>query len=226
MKYLLSIVLLFLLVNTQKRIINNTDFDYEFYITNEEVKHPKQGKLYYWYKSGAIHSSRSDIGGSVLHDSYTKYYKSSQLAEKGSFKLGLKDGIWKSWNEQGELQVVETWKKGFKHGIFKQYDSVGKMIVKGHYQNHKQHGTWIDYVKKDTLYYKDGNKIIPKATNKDQDGKEKESFFKRLFKKKEKDPIKEQEKKAKKEQEKKERKAKREKKKKERKEKKNGVTKT
>jgi len=226
MKYL-SILLLFILVTPQKRIVNNSDFDYEFYITQDEVKYPKEGRIYYWYKSGQIHHSKSAIGGSVLHDSYTKYYKSSQLAEKGNFKLGLKDGVWRTWNEEGELQVVVAWKKGVKNGKFMQYDAEGNMTVKGQFQNHKQHGTWVDYVKKDTLYFKDGNKIDPKATSKDKDGKEqKESFFKRLFKKKEKDPVKEQERKAKKEKEKKEREAKRAQKKKDKKAKENGVTKT
>ncbi|MGH1387347.1 toxin-antitoxin system YwqK family antitoxin [Kordia sp.] len=184
---------LVLLIVPQKRIINTHDFDYEFYISSEKIKKPKVEKTYFWYKSGEIHQSTGDIGGAVLVNAYIKYYKSKQLAEKGVFDKGLKDGVWKNWHKNGSLSKIEKWKKGFRHGDFIIYTENGKKKVEGKYRNHKKHGAWIDYVSQDTLVYKKGI-LVPK---KQKDTIKREPFLKRIFKKKKKKAKKEDPKKKK-----------------------------
>jgi antitoxin component YwqK of YwqJK toxin-antitoxin module len=181
MKFAYTLFLVFLLV-PQKRIINTHDFDYEFYISSEKNQKCKLGRNYFWYKSGAIHQSTADVGGPVLVDGYTKYYKSKQLAEKGTFNDGLKDGIWKSWHENGNLAALEKWKNGLRHGDFILYDAQGAQNVVGTYRNDQKHGTWINYVSKDTLVYKKGN-IVPKKL---KDTVKRVPFLKRIFKRKKK----------------------------------------
>lgn len=192
MKFYITLFLAFLIV-PQKRIINTHDFDYEFYISSEKIKKPKIEKTYFWYKTGEIHQSTADIGGSVLVDTYVKYYKSKQLAEKGIFDNGLKDGIWKNWHKNGKLSKIEKWKNGFRHGDFITYTENGEKILEGKYKNHKKHGAWIDYVSKDTLVYKKGV-VIPK---KQKDTIKREPFLKRIFKRKKKKAKKEDSKKKK-----------------------------
>ena len=160
MRFVCAFMLVVLLI-PQKRIINTHDFDYEFYVSSEKVKNPKLGKTYFWYRSGEIHQSSADIGGSALVDEFTKQYKSKQLAEKGSFNDGLKDGTWKSWYENGTLSHIEHWKSGRKHGDFISYNKNGEKIAEGTYRNHQKHGTWIQHVSKDTLRYNKGV-IVPK----------------------------------------------------------------
>lgn len=184
MKLYVALFLVFFIV-PQKRIINTQDFDYEFYVSSEKIKKPTREKTYFWYKTGEIHQSTADIGGAVLVDSYLKYYKSKQLAEKGAFDKGLKDGVWKSWYANGNLSTVEKWQKGFRHGDFIAYAENGEKKVEGRYRNHKKHGKWIDYVLQDTLVYKHGI-LVPE---KQKDTVKREPFLKRIFKRKRKDTI-------------------------------------
>ena len=181
MRFVCTLFLVLLIV-PQKRIINADDFDYEFYISSEKNPKYKLGKTYFWFRSGAIHQSTADAGGPLLVDHYAKFYKSKQLAEKGTFDKGLKDGIWKSWYENGNLSSIEKWKNGFRHGDYISYAENGDKKVEGNYRNHKKHGTWIDYVSKDTLVYKKGI-VVPKKV---KDTVKRESFFKRIFKRKKK----------------------------------------
>lgn len=140
----------------QKRIVRQDGFDIECYIAMKELNSFKTNKTYYWYKAGEIHHSQSNIGGSVLHDSYTKYYRSNQLAEKGDFNFGLKTGIWKSWHENGQLKEKEYWDNGYRVGTYYGYDVNGDLILKGNYRKSKKVGRWINYATKDTLFYKKG----------------------------------------------------------------------
>lgn len=187
MKLILSFLIL-LIVTPQKRIINDQDYDYEFFITRKKIKKPSFGKTYYWYKSRQIHTSVSDIGGALLTGEYHKYYKSKQLAEKGTFSKGLKDGIWKNWQENGNLTKVERWKKGTLHGLCTTYNLKGEKVSEGKFKNGRKHGTWIDYITKDTIRYKKG-KILPKKL---KDTTKREPFLKRLFKRKKKKSSKKQ----------------------------------
>ncbi|RXR31872.1 hypothetical protein EQG68_09390 [Flavobacterium piscinae] len=86
----------FAIPNLKKRITDK-EYRYEFYTTQKEVS-AKQDRLYYWFKGGAIHSSEYGVSGELLDGEFEKFYLSNQLAEKGVFKKGLKDGLWKTWH--------------------------------------------------------------------------------------------------------------------------------
>lgn len=140
--------------DVQKRIVRQGEFDIECYISLKKVNHLNNKKLYHWYKSGEIHYSQSNIGGSVLHNEYLKYYRSNQLAEKGIFNYGLKTGVWKSWYENGNLKERILWDNGILSGQYALYNSGGKVILEGKYNKNYRVGKWIDYKAKDTIYYK------------------------------------------------------------------------
>lgn len=69
--------------------------------------------FYYWYRNGHINFNSGNYSGNLLHGQFEKFSYSGSLKEKGSFKLGTKDGNWQYWNNQGEIQKEERWKKGF-----------------------------------------------------------------------------------------------------------------
>lgn len=149
----------------QKRIVRDGEFDIECYIYPKKDVSLNGKKTYYWFKSGRVHQSKSGIGGSVLHDSYTKYYRSKQLAEKGTFKKGLKIGIWKNWHENGNLKTREVWKNGFLDGVYTLYNSDGTLAESGKYRNNRKVGRWINFVTQDTTYHKKDSVFTEKPLN-------------------------------------------------------------
>lgn len=180
------IICSFTFIKVQKKLIRQEGYDIECFVYLEELTSFDEGKTYYWFRNSQIHQSNGFAGGLVLHDTYTKYYRSNQLAEKGAFDLGLKDGVWLTWYENGSLKSSQEWWNGVKHGDYRYYDTEGKLIYQGNYKRDTRHGEWIDHLKKDTLNYKRGEVIIEEV-----DTVQKPSFLKRLFGKKEKDSLEE-----------------------------------
>ncbi|GAA3591210.1 hypothetical protein Q4Q39_15855 [Flavivirga amylovorans] len=151
--------------DVQRKVIRDNGFDIECYVAQEKPSNFNKGKIYYWFKSGQIHQSMSTSGGLVLHKKYSKYYKSNQLAEQGTFSFGLKIGDWKTWHENGILMTNVAWSNGYKNGHFKAYDSQGNLIEKGNYKQNLKDGYWIDFVKKDTTYHKNSFKFKERPKN-------------------------------------------------------------
>ena len=171
---LMVVMCLAFTTDLQKRTVREKGFDIECYISLKKLKSYDDDKIYYWFKSGGIHQSLSNIGGDVLHDSYLKYYRSNQIAEQGIFNYGLKTGVWRDWNEAGQLVLQEQWNNGYKHGKSISYNTNGDLKLKGDYKNNIKVGRWINYKTKDTVYYK-----------KDAVFKEKpQGFIKRFLRKK------------------------------------------
>ncbi|MFP9119338.1 toxin-antitoxin system YwqK family antitoxin [Flavobacterium sp. RNTU_13] len=168
--------------------ISDAQFRYEFYTTTKKVS-PKPGRSYYWFKGGAIHNSEYGMAGELLTGDFAKFYHSNQLAEAGTFKNGLKTGLWKTWYENGILHTEAEWSSGTKDGAFALYDNTGKLLEKGAYDNDRKSGRWINYTTKDTLKYRNGEvvpvKVKPvKSTAKDSVSTHKPGLWKRWFDKK------------------------------------------
>jgi len=94
-------------------------------------------RMYYWFSSGKIKATQGAYSGKLLNGQYTEFYLNKNLKERGSFKAGLKDDIWKSWNENGILTQIVTWKKGLKNGDLTLYDAKGNFIEKQVYHDDK-----------------------------------------------------------------------------------------
>ncbi len=161
----------------QRKYIRAGDFDIVCHVALKQVNNYQNGKLYYWFKTGEIHTSISNAGGLVLHEDYSKFYRSKQLAEKGDFNYGLKDGEWRSWYENGSLKTIIDWKSGLKHGVYISYDQEGELKESGTYTNHKKSRMWINHKLKDTTYYKGDSAYATKPVSKVN------GFFSKLFRK-------------------------------------------
>ena len=95
-KCLIGVGLLFCACGSTGKIIHakkvqNTLYKEDFDIIVKTIK-PNENYTYYWYKSNKVHNSKSDFGGNLLHGEYVKYFITNELAEKGLFKYGLKNG--------------------------------------------------------------------------------------------------------------------------------------
>jgi len=167
-KYILFIGLLALCScagTSLKKRISDPNFRYEFYTTEEKVS-ARPEREYFWFKGGLIHNSEYGAAGELLHTDYVKYYHSNQLAEAGKYKIGLKQGYWKTWFDTGVLQSKTYWSKGQKDGSYYGYDQTGHLIEAGRYKNNKKHGRWINHVSKDTIKYRRGEVVIKKLKEK------------------------------------------------------------
>lgn len=67
---------------------------------------------YYWYSADAIHTTQGGYSGKLLNGQYNEYYLNKNLKLQGTFKNGLKDGVWKSWDEDGKMIETSNWKGG------------------------------------------------------------------------------------------------------------------
>ena len=168
---------------TNKKILHNEGFKEEVYITDKEP-HLKNDRYYYWYKSRVLHKTLDNYSGELADGPYVKYYYSSQMAEKGIFDNGLKEGKWSTWYENGQLASVTYWRKGEEL----HYNSDGDLLLKGRYRNGKKHGRWIHIEDGDTLVYKRGDRILKDTTTNDTVSKQ--FFLSRWLLSKEKDSIK------------------------------------
>lgn len=151
--------------------ISDANYRYEFYTTDKDV-HPKKDRMYYWFKGGLIHNAQSGISGELLHGKFIKSFHSNQLAEQGSFRNGLKVGVWKTWYPNGILESKQNWSNGIKSGKFYHYDDTATLLESGSYTNNMKFGKWIDHSKNDTLMY-NHDKVVPKKTKKTKSKKEK-----------------------------------------------------
>ena len=122
--FVLIVVLAYGLVSfkdpIQKKKITDMNFRYEFYTTQNKIT-PKQDITYYWFKAGAIHNSENGISGELLHEGFEKFYLDNQLAEKGAYSYGQKEGSWKTWHKNGILDTKQYWQDGRKNGKFFSY---------------------------------------------------------------------------------------------------------
>lgn len=192
-----SLILLgFISSEIQKKVIRTKQHDIHFYVSLKSKKADKE-RMYYWYKSGEIHTTMGAAGGELLHSDYLKYFNDNQLAEKGVFRYGLKDGLWKAWYPQGNLKKTEDWSNGIKDGKYNDYNEKGELRISGKYRNGIKHGVWVNFEAKDTTWYEKGiaYKEPPKIVQKRMDSiAGKQPFlkrvikpFKKIFKKKDKD---------------------------------------
>lgn len=141
--------------------ISDENFRYEFYVTDKSII-PRPNKVYFWFKGGAIHNAQGGFGGNLLNDVFLKTYHSNQIAEHGTFKNGIKVGIWKTWHPNGLIESTQKWSKGLRTGMSYKYDENGVIIEKGYYKNDQKQGKWYDFIKKDTTSYKNGIPVLKK----------------------------------------------------------------
>lgn len=94
-------------------------------VDDSQLKKYHSEKYYYWFKSQKVLVTQGGSSGSLLNGDYESFYKNNQLAEKGLFKKGLKDGTWKFWNQKGILIHQETWSKGSQTGKQLYYNEDG-----------------------------------------------------------------------------------------------------
>jgi antitoxin component YwqK of YwqJK toxin-antitoxin module len=157
--------------------IHHQDSSINFNVLTENLQlKPSVNKIYYWYHRDAIYTNQGGYKEKLLDGKYRVNLSTGQLVTEGYFKNGLKIGVWKKWNDKGELLNLSNWEKGLKNGTHEDYGN-GHLIKKYNYKNDLLHGKYITY-QNDTIYnqvtYKKGEliPIIPKERKEQKEKKE------------------------------------------------------
>jgi len=122
---------------------------------------------YYWYSGNQVNVTQGSYSGKLLNGPYREFFLNKNLKTEGSFELGRKTGVWKTWNEKGMLCDIVAWKNGIKNGRYILYGADGKMIESGINKLDKPNGPVHFYPKPDsvvTVYYKKGV-VTPRDTS-------------------------------------------------------------
>lgn len=169
-------------ITAYKHHIAYEDHKVAFYTqpSDNNLKRTNPLSDYYWFSNGQIRSTQGGYSGKLIHGLYSDYYLNNQLKEQGYFNMGLKDGEWKSWSEEGGLKTRVNYKNGQTNGTFYKYDTSGKLIEEGYYTNGKINGKLKKYITPDSVKierYKDGI-VQPQQDN------AREGWLTRLFRKK------------------------------------------
>jgi antitoxin component YwqK of YwqJK toxin-antitoxin module len=146
--------------NDYKHTINFMDHKIVFQIKPSQIPRTSDPiKKYHWYSNNQLHVTQGGFSGKLLNGSYSDFYLSNNLKEKGVFKAGLKASEWSSWTANGILTGKVNYKQGILSGGFFKYDEAGNLIQEGTYRKGKMNGMVKTYHGADSLSlqkYKNG----------------------------------------------------------------------
>jgi antitoxin component YwqK of YwqJK toxin-antitoxin module len=111
------------------RSLKQDGLSYKFTVLDSDKKgiwKYQKEKFYFWYKAQHVLSTQGSSSGVVLNGEFEAFYQSKQLASKGEFNKGLKQGQWLYWRKDGTLEKSERWSAGTQMGTQKFYDTSGQ----------------------------------------------------------------------------------------------------
>lgn len=73
---------------------------------------------------------------------YISYYKNGVMEMRGVMKNGKREGLWKSWYEDGSPWSETTFEDGIKNGKTTTWYDNEQKRYEGYYTNDKESGTW------------------------------------------------------------------------------------
>lgn len=112
-------------------------------VEKTEIK-PNSNIHYYWYHRDVIHSNQGGYKEKLLDGKYQVITKQGKLITEGYFQYGMKAGVWKKWNEKGELLSISRWEKGVQNGNHEEYED-GQISKKSSYKKGLLHGKYITF---------------------------------------------------------------------------------
>ena len=84
--------------------------------------------------------------------SITYFYKNGSIYLGGPVKDNLRNGLWKSWREDGTPWSEAEYSNDKEDGINRTFHENGELYYEGHYKDGKRVGNWV-------FYWKDGEKL-------------------------------------------------------------------
>lgn len=145
----------------QKITVNYVDHSIVAELLPAKYGKADKDRFYAWVSGNQIVITQGGYSGKLLNGDYRDLYSNKNLKEFGRYVNGLKEGVWKNWNEEGILTDSYHWAKGMKHGKFYKYDSLGRVVEKGKYRNNRLRGKHqlIEEESIKSTYYKKGEEV-------------------------------------------------------------------
>lgn len=134
------------------------------YILNQKLRiKPRENIEYYWVYNHKINKNKGDYSYYLIHGPFLVFDVNDRLITKGEFKLGLKDGTWKSWYPDGQIREISHYENGERQGICYLYDPAGELQRVLSYKNDKLDGKCEYHSNGETLIkkYKNGEETEP-----------------------------------------------------------------
>lgn len=75
----------------------------------------------------------------------TVYFDNGSVKEIQSYKAGLMDGTWITYNASGVKTAQAGYRNGKKHGAWLIWNDQGVLMFEMYYDDGKRSGTWIKY---------------------------------------------------------------------------------
>lgn len=127
-------------INTEYHLKHNIKQDnqqFEFHVLDfgdKGVYQYDKSKFYFWLKAQQVHATQGYSSGLLLHGEFQGFYGNKQLAQRGYFYKGLKNGEWLYWNAGGTMTHLEYWRSGVKVGTEKSFSDEGKLLAQTKYK--------------------------------------------------------------------------------------------
>lgn len=113
----------------------------------------KWGNWQYYSKNGVLileinYKNNKRNGEFVRYNGIT-----GKMLEKGAYLEDLKNGSFTKWYTNNSKRVEGSYRKGMKNGIWSYYfkNSPGTVRLNGNFKDGKKHGKWVFYDKNETI---------------------------------------------------------------------------
>ena len=111
-----------------------------FSCSNEPASKKSEPVQHDTLQSDFIFDSNTD--SVIQNGEYIKYYKNGVMEMRGMMKDGNRDGLWKSWYEDGSPWSETTFSHGKKNGKTITWYDNEKKRYEGFYTDDKESGHW------------------------------------------------------------------------------------
>lgn len=131
-------------------------YDLDGYLTatgsfkDDSLKVPDGKFIYYDW----IDPNKSVVGYDAVSAGRDRY-----VVITGDFKDGFRQGVWRSFYENGRTKSRYTFNKGLMDGPYQSFSTNGDLEEKGQYVNDKKSGEWISDGGLKVTVYQDGQVI-------------------------------------------------------------------
>lgn len=100
------------------------------------------GKYTEYYSDGVIKMEMNVVDGKEDGIVMINFPNGSKK-EQRSYKMGLKDGTWFTWDEKQHLTAEANFRNDLKHGRWLVWDANGNKRYDIYYNNGEKSGTWM-----------------------------------------------------------------------------------
>ena len=82
-------------------------------------------------------------GGKPYTGKTVTHYDNETVKMESSFKKGKKDGLFRVWFENGQLNEIRHYRKNEMDGVWTTWNEKGVKVGEAGYRKGKKHGEWL-----------------------------------------------------------------------------------